>query len=320
VPAGAAGTIADLAGLAGAGPAHLTFFSGARDLREDFVQSQAGFCLVPAAAPRMPPVPAGMIAIPVASVAHGWVAAAMLFYPDSLRSDPVQAEAVSPDAVLGRGVRLGPGVVIGAGAEIGEGSRIGPGTVIGRGVAIGRDCDIGANVTISHTYMGDFVTVLPGAQIGQSGFGFASSGAGHVKIPQLGRVIIQDHVEIGAATTIDRGALGDTVIGEGSKLDNLVQVGHNVTLGRHCIIVSQAGVGGSSELGDFVVLGGQTGVGDHVTVGAGARFSGQSGVPTGQVLEGRDYGGTPAKPVRQWLRESYILAKLARGHKQDDNG
>ena len=137
--------------------------------------------------------------------------------------------------------------------------RIGANTVIGPGVAIGHGCEIGSNVSISHAYIGDRVTILPGAAIGQPGFGFASSPAGHVKIPQLGRVIIQDGVEIGAATTIDRGALGDTVIGEGTKIDNLVQIGHNVQIGRHVMLVSQTGIAGSSVVADFVVLGGPGG-------------------------------------------------------------
>ena len=152
-----------------------------------------------------------------------------------------------------------PGVVIGAGAQIGDHVKIGANSAIGPGVAIGHDCEIGSNVSISHAYVGDRVVILPNAAIGQSGFGFASSATGHVKIPQLGRVIIQDSVEIGAATTIDRGALGDTVIGEGSKLDNLVQVAHNVQIGRQVMLVSQVGIAGSAAVGDFAVVGGQVG-------------------------------------------------------------
>lgn len=318
----AGASIADLAGLQGAGPQHISFFTNSRDLREDFSQSGAGFCLVPQgkAALRMPPPPAGMTVLPCASVAHAWIAVAALFYPDAMRTSPVQADAVSRDAKLGADVQLGPGVVIGPGVEIGAGTRIGAGTVIGRGVAIGRDCDIGANVTISHAYIGDRVVILPGVQIGQSGFGFASSAAGHAKVAHIGRVIVQDNVEIGAASTLDRGALGDTVVGEGTKLDNLVQVGHNAQVGRHCIMVAQSGIGGSGVMGDFVIVGGQTGIGDHSRVGGGARLAGQTGLPTGTVLEGgRDYGGTPVKPVRQWLRETHLLAQLTQRRKQDDN-
>ena len=164
------------------------------------------------------------------------------------------------------------------------------------------------------------MTILPGAKIGQPGFGFASSGAGHVKIPQIGRVIIQDRVEIGANTTIDRGALGDTVIGEGSKIDNLVMIGHNVRVGRNCFVIAQVGIAGSSELGDFVILAGQAGVGDHVRIGSGARFAGQTGVPPNTVYEGdADYGGWPAKPVREWVRELHALKiMLKRQEKEKD--
>jgi UDP-3-O-[3-hydroxymyristoyl] glucosamine N-acyltransferase len=218
-------------------------------------------------------------------------------------------------------VVLGPGAVIGPKAEIGARSRIGAGSVIGPGVVIGRDCEIGANVTISHALLGDLVQVLPGARIGQPGFGFVSSGEGHAKIPQLGRVIIQDNVEIGAGTTIDRGALSDTVIGEGSKLDNLVQIGHNVHIGRHCVLVSQAGVAGSSVIEDFAVLGGQVGIADHAHIGEGARLAGRSAMVSGQALAGgQDYGGVPAKPVREWLREIHAVNALARRRKQDDDG
>jgi UDP-3-O-[3-hydroxymyristoyl] glucosamine N-acyltransferase len=164
------------------------------------------------------------------------------------------------------------------------------------------------------------VLVLPGACIGQPGFGFASSENGHAKIPQLGRVIIQDGVEIGSGTTIDRGALGDTVIGEGSKLDNLVQIGHNVRIGRHCVLVAQVGVAGSSEIEDFAVLGGQVGIADHVHIGAGARLAARTAMVSGQhVLGGEDYGGVPAKPVREWLREVHLLNAMVRRRKQDDN-
>jgi UDP-3-O-[3-hydroxymyristoyl] glucosamine N-acyltransferase len=242
---------------------------------------------------------------------------ARLLYPDA--DLPVSGqEAVSPNARIGRGVALASGVTIGAGAEIGNGTRLGPNAVIGPGVAIGRDCRIGSNVSISHAYLGDDVMVLPGAQIGQPGFGFTSSRTGHAKIPQLGRVIVQDHVEIGACTTIDRGALGDTVIGEGTKIDNLVQIGHNCIVGRHCIIVGQVGMSGSSELGEFVVLGGQVGLADHVRIGDGARLAARSAMAPGELAGGQDYGGAPAIPVREWRRQMAAFALLGRRRKKDE--
>ncbi len=322
-PPGAGGVIADLAGLEGAGPQHLSFFSGAREQREVFQRSQAGFCLTQAG--DATPAPLGMVRLEVASVTHGWAAAAAVFYPEFGQA-LWPRDAIDPSAKIGEGVQLAPGVVIGENAEIGAGTRLGPGAAIGPGVAIGRNCDIGAHVTITNAYVGDEVMILPGAQIGQPGFGFATSAAGHLKTPQLGRVIVQDRVEIGANSTIDRGALGDTVIGEGSKIDNLVMIGHNVRIGRNCFVIAQVGIAGSSELGDFVVLAGQAGVGDHTKIGDRARFAAKTGVPSNTVYEGGlDYGGMPAKPVREWVRELHALKMILKRqdkdkHKKDGHG
>ncbi|MEK6205457.1 MAG: UDP-3-O-(3-hydroxymyristoyl)glucosamine N-acyltransferase, partial [Amylibacter sp.] len=187
-----------------------------------------------------------------------------LLYPTALRPQPVTGEtSVSDAAFLGQDVKtekdviIEPGCVIGSNASIGEGSHILAGSVIGANVQIGRNCTIGPNATITHTFIGDSVIIHPGAAIGQDGFGFSMGPGGHKKVPQIGRVIIQDDVEIGANTTIDRGANRDTIIGEGSKIDNLVQIAHNVVLGRHCIIIGLVGISGSATLGDFVVVGGQ---------------------------------------------------------------
>ena len=318
-PVPASGEVFDLASLEGAGPKHLSFFLGGRKTIKMFERSGAGFCLVSATEKKLK-APPGMTLLPCASVSHSFAAAADLFYPDASLAVWPQEQPVDPRAKLGADVVLGAGAVIGPGAEIGDGTHIGASSVIAPGVAIGRGCEIGANVTISHAYIGDHVVILPGVQIGQSGFGFASSEQGHIKMPQLGRVIIQDRVEIGASTTIDRGALGDTVIGEGSKLDNLVQVGHNVQIGRHCVLVSQVGVGGSSVIEDFAVLGGQVGIADHGHVGPGARLAARSAMVSGQMLPGgQDYGGVPAKPVREWMREVHAVNALAHRKKQDDH-
>ncbi|HEY2010732.1 MAG TPA: UDP-3-O-(3-hydroxymyristoyl)glucosamine N-acyltransferase [Rhizomicrobium sp.] len=308
----------DLADLAGSDSRHLTFFSGNFSLREAFAASRAGACLVPAKGKR-PEAPKGMIVLEAASVSHAFAAVAAMFYPEhSQPLWPRDAPAISPQARIGRDVTLAPGVVVGADAEIGEGTRIGPGTVIGPGVAIGRHCEIGANVSISHAYVGDRVIILPGAQLGQPGFGFASSDAGHIKMPQLGRVIVQDDVEIGSCTTIDRGALRDTVIGEGTKLDNLIMIGHNCRIGRHCVLAGQVGIAGSCVVGDFVVMGGQVGLGDHTHVGSHARMAARSGTGSGIVLPGGiDYGGAPAKPVREWAREIHAVARLGKQRRQN---
>jgi UDP-3-O-[3-hydroxymyristoyl] glucosamine N-acyltransferase len=320
VPAGADGALEffDLADLAGSDSRHLSFFSGNFALRDAFASSRAGACLV-AQKGKRPVAPDGMIVLEAASVSHAFAAVAAMFYPEhSQPAWPAGTPAISPQARIGRDVMLAPAVSVGPGAEIGEGTRIGPGASIGPGVAIGRNCEIGANVSISHAHIGDRVIILPGAQLGQPGFGFASSAAGHVKIPQLGRVIIQDDVEIGSCTTIDRGSLRDTVIGEGTKLDNLIMIGHNCQVGRHCVLAGQVGIAGSCVIGDHVVMGGQVGIGDHSYVGSHARLAARSGTASGVVLQGGiDYGGAPAKPVREWAREMHALARLAKRRRQD---
>ena len=320
LPAGADGAakIDDLASLSGAAATHLTFFTGG-DAGAEFSRTAAGFCFVAAKRGKAAEAPAHLVTIPCASVQHAFAAAANLFYPESnLQGWSQQRMPIDPSAEIGEDVVLGPGVVVGPRAQIGDGTRIAPNTVVGPGVAIGRGCEIGSNESISHAYLGDQVLVLPGAQIGQPGFGFASNAEGHVKIPQIGRVIVQDRVEIGACVTIDRGALGDTVIGEGTKIDNLVQIGHNTHIGRHCVFVGQVGLAGSVVLGDFVVLGGQVAIADHARVGSGARLAGRTGVVPGQELEGgHDYGGVPAKPVREWMREVHAVAALVKKPKRE---
>jgi UDP-3-O-[3-hydroxymyristoyl] glucosamine N-acyltransferase len=321
MPDGAEGhaSIRDLASLTGAGREHLTFYANVTNAHAaDLAQTAAGYCFVPGKIGKTAPLRDGMVAIACDSVPHAFAAAVTLFYPESSLVPWSQHTAVDPSASIGAEVALGPGVVIGPGAEIGDGTRIGPNTVIGRGVAIGRKCEIGSNCSITNAYIGDEVLILPGAQIGQPGFGFASGPTGHIKIPQIGRVIVQDRVEIGACTTVDRGALGDTVIGEGTKIDNLVQVGHNARLGRHDVIVGQVGISGSCELGDFVIVGGQAGIGDHSRVGSGARIAGRAATaPGSDYAGGIDYGGAPAKPIREWIRELHALTNLSKKSKRD---
>jgi UDP-3-O-[3-hydroxymyristoyl] glucosamine N-acyltransferase len=319
LPAAADGAAAvrDIATLEGAGADHLAFFAG-KAAAKALADTHAGFCLIgPEGAGFQ--VPPSAVALTCKSVTHAFAAAIALFYPEHSLDDWNQQTAVDPSARIEKSVRLGPGVVVGPKAEIGAGTRIGANTVIGRGVAIGRDCEISSNVTISHAYLGDRVLILPGAQIGQPGFGFASGARGHAKIPQIGRVIIQDSVEVGAGTTIDRGAIGDTVIGEGTKIDNLVQIGHNTRTGRHCIIVAQTGISGSCELGDFVVLGGQSGVADHARIGDGARIAARGAVAPGDLPGGLDYGGVPVRLMKDWRRELAAVAILAKRKKRDGN-
>jgi UDP-3-O-[3-hydroxymyristoyl] glucosamine N-acyltransferase len=212
-------------------------------------------------------------------------------------------------ATLGKGCRIDPGAVIGARSEIGERCHIGANAVIGEGIVIGDDCIIGACASLSHSILGDRVYIHPGARIGQDGFGFASSEAGHLRIPQIGRVIIHDDVEVGANTTIDRGSGSDTIIGAGCKIDNLVQIAHNVHLGRCCVIVSQVGISGSTKLGDFVVCAGQAGFSEHLTIGDGVTLAARAGV-IHDLEAGRTYGGAPAVPIMQWRRQTVALTRL----------
>jgi len=236
-------------------------------------------------------------------------------FPDALRpSSLFEASGVAagafvhPTARMEGGVTVDPGVVIGPQAEIGAGTVINAGAAIGPKVRIGRGCVIGANSSITHCLMGDRVIVHPGCAIGQDGFGYVRAQGAHRKILQVGRVIIQDEVEIGAGTTIDRGAIRDTVIGEGSKIDNLVQIGHNVSIGRHCIIVSQCGISGSVVIEDHVILAGQVGLADNVTIGEGAIIGARSGVMS-DVPAGEKWFGYPAMRGREFLRNMMTLRR-----------
>ncbi|PQA85385.1 UDP-3-O-(3-hydroxymyristoyl)glucosamine N-acyltransferase [Hyphococcus luteus] len=196
-------------------------------------------------------------------------------------------------------------------AEIADGVSIGPHVFIGPGVVIGAGAEIADGVSLSCALIGENARILPGARIGQAGFGFVEGPKGIVSVPQLGRVVIGDGVDIGANTTIDRGALGDTMVGDGTKIDNLVQIGHNARIGRNCIIAAQTGISGSCIIGDGVMMGGQVGLADHLVIGDGAQIAAGSGLMR-DIPPGEKWGGRPGRPIKDWLRETAVLAKLAK--------
>jgi UDP-3-O-[3-hydroxymyristoyl] glucosamine N-acyltransferase len=257
-------------------------------------------------------VPSGAIPIVTASPYEGWARVAALFHPVLPPRPGIHPSAlVDPDTLVDPSAEIGPYTVIEARAEIGAGCRIGSFVSIGTGVTVGCDCRIGSHAGISHALLGARVYIYPGAKIGQEGFSFATTEAGFLTIPQLGRVVVEDDVEIGANSTIDRGSTRDTIIGAGTRIDNLVQIGHNVRLGRCCVIVAQVGIAGSTILEDFVQVGGQAAMGSHLRIGQGSQIGAQAGVisdvPAGSVLL-----GSPAQSRKEFFRQVVTLKRMTR--------
>ena len=295
--------IREVSVLSRAGSDSVTFLSDRRYAAE-LAKSRAGACFLTADLVGL--VPTDCVCLITGNPQAAYVTAAQRLHRPRAGAD----QAIAGDAMLEDGVWLGPGVVVGPGAQVGAGTRIGANTVIGPGVTIGRNCEIAPNVTIGFALIGDRVKVYSGAVIGEPGFGATAGAAGLIDIPQLGRVIIQDGVSIGANTTIDRGAYDDTVIGENTKIDNLVQIAHNVRVGRNCVMAAHTGISGSVDVGDGAQFGGRAGVADHVTIGTGARVGAAAGVMK-DIPAGETWGGMPARPIRHWLKETAWLARMA---------
>jgi UDP-3-O-[3-hydroxymyristoyl] glucosamine N-acyltransferase len=312
--------ITDVGSLEGAEASHIALCRSAK-YRQALEHTHASACILP---PEMVEIAPPHLALLIAQHPHrSFALIAAVFYPEEKARGNIDSSAIiHPTAKLGQDVEIGPLTVIGADAEVGNGVKIGPLTVIGNGVVIGDNSIIEDHVSLSHALLGKHVHIKPGARIGQSGFGFfMDSGdmGGHVPLPQLGRVIIQDFVEIGANTTVDRGSGDDTIIGLGTRIDNLVQVGHNVSFGKGCVMVAQTGVAGSTKFGNYVVAAGQAGIADNLKIGSGARLGAQCGIMR-DVLEGEILLGSPAMPFKTYHRQIAVLRRLTEENRKKNQG
>lgn len=303
-------TIEDVSSLETAQPSHISLFTHPR-YREAFASTKAGACVV---SPEMVEKAPSHLSLLVAKYpSRAFALIGNTFYPAETKEASIDPTAIiHPTAKLGKNVVVGPQTIIEADAEIGDFVHIGPLTLIGKGVVMGEHTTVGSHVSLTHALVGKHVNIKSGARIGQSGFGFfmdSGDAGGHVPVPQLGRVIIEDYVEIGSNTTIDRGSGPDTVIGVGTRIDNLVQVAHNVRFGKGCVMVAQVGIAGSTQFGDYVVAGGQAGFTEHLRIGSFARFGAQSGILR-NVDSGEMLAGSPAMPLKAHHRQVVILKKL----------
>ena len=312
-------SVSHIASAGQAGQGALAYVNGARNLHLlRATRASAIFCPSDLA----PSAPAASAVLVTGSPQRDFVKIARLLYPGIGTAASITGQSgvsegahVSPEAEIESGAVIEPGAVIGPRAVIGSGTVISANAVIGPSCRVGRDGYVGPNASVQNALLGDRVIIHGGAQIGRAGFGFVSGPRGPERIPQIGRVILQDDVEIGANSTVDRGAMDDTVIGEGTKIDNLVQIAHNVRIGRGCILAGHCGLSGSVTVGDFTMLGGRVGIADHVTIGSHVVVTGGSGLLK-DIPDGEKWGGYPAQPIRTHFREVAALRALARGRRQ----
>lgn len=293
-PVGDDKSISSISPLMDAGRGDISFFDNPK-YKEDFSSTKAGACFC--APQHQSAAPSGCTLLITSTPYYAYSKTVALFYPDALIACN-ESGGVHPNAIIDDSAHIGEGCTIEAGAFIGPSCRIGAGSYISSGAVI-RCAEIGERCIIH-----------PGVSIGQDGFGFAFHQGAHYKVPQIGGVVIGNDVEIGAGTCIDRGAIGNTIIGDGCKIDNMVQIAHNVQLGKHCIMVSSSGIAGSSVIGDYVVIGGNAGIAGHLHIGDGAQIAGNSGVIR-DIEPGAKMGGYPAVPIKQFHRQSVTLANLA---------
>ena len=304
-------TVSGVATLAEATPTEISFL-GNEKYYKDFLATKAGIVLVP---PALPEYPAGVAFIEVENPSLAFNAMVEHFMKAANDFEPGIAPSAIVDSTAKLNadkVRIGAGAVIEAGAEIGDGCDIGPGCVIGKSAVLGKDCKLYARVVVrERCILGNHVVIQPGAVIGSDGFGFLlnKETGRYETVDQVGIVVIEDHVDIGANTTIDRARFGRTVIGEGSKIDNLVQIGHNVTVGKHTVIVSQSGVAGSTHIGDYVTIAAQVGIAGHLNIGDKAVLAARTGVMS-SLEGGQVYWGAPAAPYKDAAKQYAAIRKL----------